>query len=52
MRRVNVPILATISLTTLLSIGCREKKNMESIFERGELLSSEIITGKAWHNKL
>ncbi|MGV0847909.1 cupin domain-containing protein [Empedobacter falsenii] len=28
------------------------KQNKETIFERGEQLSTDLITGKAWHNKL
>ena len=42
----------------LVSAACNnnqekmDEQNRSGIFERGELLSSEIITGKAWHNKL
>lgn len=54
-------ITATV-LMALLNFNCNEKqaknmsqnipKNQNAIFERGELLSSDIITGKAWHKKL
>lgn len=56
-----ITIIAAASLL-LLAQSCTEnnqekqdkisQQNKSAIFERGELLPSDIITGKAWHNKL
>jgi quercetin dioxygenase-like cupin family protein len=61
MSRTTIPFITAIFLISLLNFSCNEKevKNMAekksiiptAIFERGELLSSEIITGKAWHKQ-
>ncbi|RPD44066.1 cupin domain-containing protein [Paracnuella aquatica] len=46
--------LIAIAATALLNFGCMEKKNESNnaIFKKGDLLSSDIITGKSWHNLL
>lgn len=47
-----------IALTSVLMVSCNPKEgksnaeNGKAIFKRGEQLSADLITGKAWHNKL
>lgn len=62
MNSTNILAIAAIAFTALLNYSCKEKDvknspdstaaNQHTIFKKGELLSSDIITGKAWHNKL
>jgi len=41
-----------VTLCCALFAACNNKDGESPIFGRGERLSREIITGKAWHNKL
>jgi quercetin dioxygenase-like cupin family protein len=60
--KMNYPkilFITTIALAALLNLKCRDKEDQSmaesksnAIFKRGELLSSDIITGKAWHKIL
>jgi len=55
-------IIKGIALIALLNFNCEGRRNKNSpesksenqhaIFQRGELLPSGIITGKAWHKRL
>lgn len=55
----SIPAIFFISIMIALN-ACTNNKDQEkikelnqvAIFKRGEELSSDIITGKAWHNKL
>lgn len=51
---MNKTFITAITLIALLNFGCMEKKveSSPAIFPKGELLSSDIITGKSWHNLL
>lgn len=51
-------ILLASAILLLIACGNNEnydkmnEQNKETIFKRGEQLSADLITGKAWHNKL